>query len=307
MRVSDFESQYGHLSDLTDASVVFPSITTTGKLDREDGGISVGRALGIAMGIGLLVSVCVFVAMKVSSGSSHNTAAFEIVREPQDMSVSVLKLWADYHSNEVAADHQYKGKRLVVEGQVASVNKGTGNDVDVLFSTFDESETVHADLKAEYQNEATGLRIGQVLKVDCEGGGMMRGELFLMNCSIPPNAPVTQGDPQPEPNAHTTPMSSVQDASANARTQSPTLLFMAPAEYSAEARRKKLQGTVHIRLLVDKNGNPQNVTVVRSLGMGLDESAREAVKHYKFTPAIDPSTGKAVPATMNIGLQFRLP
>jgi hypothetical protein len=27
MRVGDFESRYGHLSDLTDASVVFPSIT----------------------------------------------------------------------------------------------------------------------------------------------------------------------------------------------------------------------------------------------------------------------------------------
>jgi len=60
-------------------------------------------------------------------------------------------------------------------------------------------------------------------------------------------------------------------------------------------------------LLVDENGNPQNVTVVRSLGMGLDESAREAVKHYKFKPAVDQRTGKAVPAMMKIGLQFRLP
>jgi TonB family protein len=267
--------------------------------------ISVRRALGIALGIGLLVSLCVFVAMKVSSGSSHNTAGLETGHEPQAISVS--KLWADYHSNEVAADHQYKGKRLVVEGQVASVGKGSGDDVDVLFSTFDESETVHADLRAEYQTEATGLRIGQVLMVDCEGGGMMMDELFLINCSIPPNASVAQGGPQPGPNAQTTPMSSIQDTSANTQTLGPTLLYMAPAEYSTEARRKKLQGTVHIRLLVDENGNPQHVTVVRSLGMGLDESAREAVKHYKFTPAVDPSTGKAIPATMNIGLQFRLP
>lgn len=272
------------------------------------------RVLGIALGIGLLFSLCVFVALKVFSSSSRNTAALETVHEPQAISVSVPKLWADYRSNEVASDHQYKGKRLIVEGQVASINKGTADDVYVLFSTFDESEPVHADLKAEYQTEAARLRMGQVVTVDCEGGGMMMGELFLMNCSIPPNASVAQNGPQPELNSQT---SSVQEASVNSdgRTLSPTethvtlptLVYTPPAEYSAQARQNKLQGIVQFRLLVDENGNPQNVTVVRSLGMGLDESAREAVKHYKFKPAVDQRTGKAVPAMMNIGLQFRLP
>ena len=40
------------------------------------------------------------------------------------------------------------------------------------------------------------------------------------------------------------------------------------------------------QIIVDAQGNPQNPRVVRTLGMGLDEKAIEAVMKYKFKPAM---------------------
>ena len=58
------------------------------------------------------------------------------------------------------------------------------------------------------------------------------------------------------------------------------------AEFSDEARRAKYQGVCLISLIVDAQGNPQNPRVIRALGMGLDEKALEAVRKYKFKPAM---------------------
>ena len=85
----------------------------------------------------------------------------------------------------------------------------------------------------------------------------------------------------------------------------PVPLFQPEAEFSDEARRAKYQGIVVIYVIVDAQGNPQNPRVVRSLGMGLDEKALEAVRKYKFKPAM--KDGKTpVPVPVNIEVNFRL-
>ena len=66
----------------------------------------------------------------------------------------------------------------------------------------------------------------------------------------------------------------------------PVPIFTPEAEFSDEARRAKYQGVCLISLIVDAQGNPQNPRVVRPLGMGLDEKALEAVRKYKFKPAM---------------------
>ena len=86
----------------------------------------------------------------------------------------------------------------------------------------------------------------------------------------------------------------------------PVAIYQPEAEFSDEARRAKYEGTVVVSLIVDANGNPQNVHVVRSLGMGLDEKALEAVRLYKFKPAMDQTTHKAVPVPINVEVRFRL-
>jgi TonB family protein len=84
----------------------------------------------------------------------------------------------------------------------------------------------------------------------------------------------------------------------------PVPIFTPEAEFSDEARRAKYQGVCLISLIVDAQGNPQNPRVVRPLGMGLDEKALEAVRKYKFKPAM--KGGSPVPVMMSIEVNFRL-
>lgn len=84
----------------------------------------------------------------------------------------------------------------------------------------------------------------------------------------------------------------------------PQLVYSVDPEFSDEARRAKYQGVCVVSLIVDAQGNPQRVAVVRHLGMGLDEKAVEAVKQYKFKPAT--LQGKPVPVEVNIEVNFRI-
>ena len=85
----------------------------------------------------------------------------------------------------------------------------------------------------------------------------------------------------------------------------PVPLNSVEAEFSDEARRAKYQGVCIVSLIVDTQGNPQNPKVVRPLGMGLDEKALEAVRKYKFKPAM--KDGKTpVPVMIDVEVDFRL-
>jgi TonB family protein len=86
----------------------------------------------------------------------------------------------------------------------------------------------------------------------------------------------------------------------------PKVIYSVDAEFSDEARRAKYEGAVLISLIVDAQGNPQSVRVVRSVGMGLDEKAMEAVRQYKFKPAVDQKSGKPVPVEISFLVNFRL-
>jgi protein TonB len=84
----------------------------------------------------------------------------------------------------------------------------------------------------------------------------------------------------------------------------PQLLFAPEPEFSEEARKAKAQGNVLVSLWVDDKGNPSHVRVVRGVGMGLDEKAIEAVKQYKFKPAME--SGKPVTVELNVEVNFQI-
>ena len=75
-------------------------------------------------------------------------------------------------------------------------------------------------------------------------------------------------------------------------------------EYSEEARKAKYQGTVLLYVEVDPSGKATNMRVLRSLGLGLDEKAMEAVKKWKFKPGY--KDGKPVTVAATIEVNFRL-
>jgi TonB family protein len=76
------------------------------------------------------------------------------------------------------------------------------------------------------------------------------------------------------------------------------------AKFSDEARRKHYQGACVLGLVVDTQGHPQNVNILRALGMGLDEKAMEAVRGYRFKPAT--LSGIPVPVSITVEIDFHL-
>ncbi len=84
----------------------------------------------------------------------------------------------------------------------------------------------------------------------------------------------------------------------------PVAIFDPDPEYSDEARKAKYQGTVILWVVIGADGRPRDMRVERSLGMGLDEKAMEAVKKWRFRPAM--RDNQPVPVQVNIEVSFRL-
>ncbi|MHB8655975.1 MAG: energy transducer TonB [Terriglobia bacterium] len=84
----------------------------------------------------------------------------------------------------------------------------------------------------------------------------------------------------------------------------PKEIYAPSPDYSEEARKAKFQGAVVLSLVVDAQGNPTDIQVVRALGMGLDEKAVEKVRTWKFVPG--KRNGTPVPVRVLLEVTFRL-
>ena len=65
----------------------------------------------------------------------------------------------------------------------------------------------------------------------------------------------------------------------------PQLSEVVNPEYTAEAKKKRIEGEVQLTIVIDKRGNVVDARVLKGLGYGLDESAIAAVKEWKYRPA----------------------
>jgi TonB family protein len=84
----------------------------------------------------------------------------------------------------------------------------------------------------------------------------------------------------------------------------PVPIYKPEPEYTKQALKAKLQGNVMLAVVVDVDGKAKNIQVVRSLGMGLDEKAVEAVATWMFKPGV--KDGVPVPVKANIDVHFRM-
>jgi TonB family protein len=74
--------------------------------------------------------------------------------------------------------------------------------------------------------------------------------------------------------------------------------------YSEKARKARYQGTVVLWIVVDAQGDVEQQTVVKPLGLGLDERALRTVRTWKFKPAA--RNGTPVPVRVMVEVSFRL-
>jgi TonB family protein len=84
----------------------------------------------------------------------------------------------------------------------------------------------------------------------------------------------------------------------------PVALYKPDPDYSDDARKAKLQGTVVLEVVVDRDGRTQIRKVLQSLGLGLDEQAIKAVSLWRFKAGT--KDGKLVPVLVQVLVSFRL-
>jgi TonB family protein len=86
----------------------------------------------------------------------------------------------------------------------------------------------------------------------------------------------------------------------------PRVLKEIRPNYTADAMRAKVQGTVLLECVVRSDGSVGDVQIVRSLDptFGLDQEAIKAARQWRFAPGT--RLGEAVPVLVTIELQFTL-
>ncbi len=82
------------------------------------------------------------------------------------------------------------------------------------------------------------------------------------------------------------------------------LVYSVDPEFTESARKKHFAGDVMVALIVDRNGRPKDIRVVKGRP-GLDEKAVEAVRQYRFKPATE-ADGQPVAMPLTIDVNFQI-
>ena len=84
----------------------------------------------------------------------------------------------------------------------------------------------------------------------------------------------------------------------------PHLLTTIDPDSNEYAQKNNIAGMVFLQMVVDANGHPGDVTIVRPIGFGLDERAVDAVEHSQFRAGT--LNGKPVSELVNLQVTFRI-
>lgn len=88
------------------------------------------------------------------------------------------------------------------------------------------------------------------------------------------------------------------------KVSAPRPVYAPDPEYSEQGREAQLQGVCVLSMVVGTDGKPHDVQITRSLGLGLDEKAVEAIRTWRFEPA--EKDGHAVAVQLNVETSFRV-
>jgi periplasmic protein TonB len=86
----------------------------------------------------------------------------------------------------------------------------------------------------------------------------------------------------------------------------PICLRVTDPVYTLEALSAKIEGMVELWGKLSEDGIPRDVTVIESLGFGLDQKAIQCVGEWRFTPPVD-AEGRPTSHGCKFYVKFELP
>ena len=135
------------------------------------------------------------------------------------------------------------------------------------------------------------LAAAGVLAVAMAGGGF-----WMWSHRDPPPITDSGKDKMPDP-----PPTAPGDQE---KATQPVLIQQVKPDYTPEALKAGIQGSVKLRIGIDEKGQVEEAEVVGPLDPGLDQKAIEAVKKWKFQPAM--MKGKPVAMRSRVELEFHI-
>jgi len=93
--------------------------------------------------------------------------------------ISARDLTQEYVANEVKADHDYKGKQLIVSGVISDIKKGIADDIYIVL----QGSEIHRSVQCYYDDELDAQSLKKGMKVyfmgQCDG---LWVNVIISNC-----------------------------------------------------------------------------------------------------------------------------
>jgi hypothetical protein len=148
---------------------------------------TVSKVLGFGwLGLGLLIMISSpssGTTAKAAPGQAAQVAVAAPAPPPPAPRISAASLQAIYKQNEIAADEQYKGKVLEIEGVVEAISKDAfGN----LYLTIRSGAFLglHAEFDDEHKSELATLRAGQRVLIRGRVDGFLMDSVMVKSCQL---------------------------------------------------------------------------------------------------------------------------
>jgi TonB family protein len=125
-----------------------------------------------------------------------------------------------------------------------------------------------------------------------------------VNYTLPDASPSPNPSPSPDASPNPSPSPQSNAAPAGSGKSMPELVYKMEPKYTAKARKAKVQGIVLVAMVVNAQGVPADVKVIKSLDPKLDENAIKAAKAYRFKPAVE--NGKPVAKPIKVEVNYQI-
>jgi TonB family protein len=93
-------------------------------------------------------------------------------------------------------------------------------------------------------------------------------------------------------------------ADGSGKASSPSCFYMPNPPYTEQARAAKFEGTVQVEGTVTVKGRIENIKILKSPGLGLDDQILQTMRQWRCRAATGPS-GEPIPATIPFEISFR--
>ena len=83
----------------------------------------------------------------------------------------------------------------------------------------------------------------------------------------------------------------------------PRIIYFSDPKFPPDAPKGEFSGITKVSILIDTNGNPQQIHVEQSLGPNFDKTTIAAAEKFRFKPAL--KNGKSVPVKICVEINYR--